>query len=203
MVDFPKLITDRHLLTPVKSWIFESLSFSFFKPSCSSTFLKRFCCHLPERSNKHISALSVWTPEGFGAPVSVDTNKYNPPSGLNCCLMTQWCPGWKRMSINSGITVIALYDSTAVTTNYHGESVVKKTHTSRVIHCMLLTAAVRYLKPLFSSALMGVEMSFALWRSSSRGQITSFSVDEAEKGGRDALIPAGVKSLQLLEISCL
>lgn len=74
MVDFPKLITDRHLLTPVKSWIFESLSFSFFKPSCSSTFLKRFCCHLPERSNKHISALSVWTPEGFGAPVSVDTN---------------------------------------------------------------------------------------------------------------------------------
>lgn len=48
---------------------------------------------------------------------------------------------------------------------------------------MLLTAALRYLKPLFSSALMGVEMSFALWRRSSRGQITSFSVDEAE-GGR-------------------
>lgn len=141
----------------------------------------------------------MWTPQDLGAAESVYTNTFNPPSRLNRCLMTQWCSDGKRMSISSSITVITLYDSTAITTNYHREKVCgknkkqkKKQHTFRVIHCMLLTASVRYLKLLFSSALMGAEMSFALWRS--RGQITSLSVNDA--GG--CAHPNGVKSLQLL-----
>lgn len=66
------------------------------------------------------------------------------------------------MSFSSSTAVITPCDST----NYHIERVEwgEKNHTSRVIHCLLITAAVRYLKPLFSSALMGAEMSFALWR---------------------------------------
>ncbi len=70
------------------------------------------------------------------------------------------------MNISSGISVITLHNSPVVTTNYRRERererAEKETHTSRVIHCMLLTAAARFLKPLFSSALMAVEMSFAL-----------------------------------------
>lgn len=64
----------------------------------------------------------------------------------------------KRMSVSGSIAVITLYIC-----NYQLPPRERgKKHTSRVIHRMLLTAAARYLKPLFSSALMGVEMSFGL-----------------------------------------
>lgn len=90
MFHCPNILTDCHLLTPIKSCIFSSLSssdrscqtqlqFIISKESCVVTWLK---------TNTHINtspALGVWTPHpspasrGFGATVSVYTNKYNPP----------------------------------------------------------------------------------------------------------------------------
>lgn len=111
LLDFPNVITDCHLFTPIKSCMFESFSCSFlqiacFNSSCSSTISKEVLLS-PARRKQMLSVCEP--PEGFGATVSVYTNKYNPPYGLNCCLMTQWCSDWKRMSITSGITVITLY----------------------------------------------------------------------------------------------
>lgn len=165
LTNFPAPSTHKILLLPLPSD--SKLQFNISKEALLSPARRK--TNQRERNPLCARCVNSW---GCGTTVRVYTNKYNPhpppPPGWTAAW---WCSDWKRTSISSGITVITLYDSTAVTTNYHRESVLGEKTTSRVIHCMLLTAAVRYLKPLFSSALMGVELSFALWveLSSQRG----------------------------------
>lgn len=146
---------------------------SHFRSQFSNQFLDYWRGHVvtcPKKTNTWVNTSVLLAREPLRVQLqyfSTQTNIIPPAPGWTAVL---WLKDGKRKSISSSITLIAitLYDFAAKTTNYHsmsqsvtGEKTHTCTHTSRVIHWLFLTAAVRYLKPLLSSALMGVEMSFA------------------------------------------